>query len=44
LRTRAVSSATSTRAAFDLRGETFARFASEFDVLDRFKAIRLRRS
>ena len=28
----------------DLRGETFARFASEFDVLDRFKAIRLRRS
>jgi hypothetical protein len=28
----------------DLRGETFARFASEFDVLDRFKTIRLHRS
>jgi uncharacterized protein (DUF362 family) len=27
----------------DLRGETFARFATQFDVLDRFKAIRLNR-
>ena len=26
----------------DVRGETFARFATEFDVLDRFKPIRLR--
>ena len=28
----------------ELRGETFARFASQFDVLDRFASIRLNRS
>ena len=27
----------------DLRGETLARFATEFDLVDRFKSIRLRR-
>jgi uncharacterized protein (DUF362 family) len=28
----------------ELRGETLERFATEFDVLDRFKSIRLRQS
>jgi uncharacterized protein (DUF362 family) len=28
----------------DLRGDTFARFATQFDVLDRFKSIRLNHS